>query len=162
VKMLMIKSMKIKRHLVLISLCLCMTILTFPAQANENVEAILPQTEVGKKPDVRFDEKSQIFSVELSVLSYNVAALPWPFLKKRAGPIKAIGEELGKLRSQGAGPDIVLIQEGFRRSTSLLVNASGYPNWVQGPGRSEESDEAKSHVPKDFKDRKSTRLNSSH
>ena len=150
-----IKLLKKRCYLLAIGACLWLHALPSQAQAGENVEAFLPQTKVGKKPEVRFDDQSQTYSLELSVLSYNVAALPWPFLKKRAGPIKAIGEELGKLRSRGVGPDIVLIQEGFRRSTNLLVNASGYPNWVQGPGRSDESDETQSHVPKAFKKQRS-------
>jgi len=139
-------------QLLLLSSCLCASLTAAHAEAKS--EAALPQTRIVKKPDIRYNSETQTYSVELSILTYNIAALPWPFLKKRAGPIKAIGEELRKLRDKGVGPDIVLIQEGFRSSTSLLVEASGYPNWVKGPERSDEADESRSHVPKAFKKRR--------
>lgn len=76
-------------------------------------------------------------SGELSVLTYNVRGLPWPLAADRGRALAAIGRELAALRRQGQQPDVVLIQEGFRREISDLVRESGYRYWAQGPARHE-------------------------
>ena len=76
-------------------------------------------------------------SAEISVLTYNVKGLPWPFAKGRASALREIGRELATLRAEGRQPDIVLIQEGFRDEVADLVKASGYRYWAQGPTRSD-------------------------
>ena len=76
-------------------------------------------------------------SAEISVLTYNVKGLPWPFARGRAQALREIGRELAALRAQGQQPDIVLIQEGFRGEIADLVKASGYRYWAHGPKRGE-------------------------
>ena len=76
-------------------------------------------------------------SAEISILTYNVRGLPWPIAHGRAEALRKIGEELAALRAAGRQPDLVLIQEGFREEVELLVEASGYRYWAQGPSRSE-------------------------
>lgn len=74
-------------------------------------------------------------SVEISVLTYNVHGLPWPVAHHRKAELKAIGETLARLRSEGRAPDIVLIQEGFTKGAMALIRTSGYPYVAKGPGR---------------------------
>jgi endonuclease/exonuclease/phosphatase family metal-dependent hydrolase len=90
-------------------------------------------------------------SAEVSVLTYNVRGLPWPFAIGRAAALKAIGRELATLRAEGRQPDIVLIQEGFRGEVADLVKASGYRYWVQGPSRSERPRDVPPADGQDFK-----------
>jgi len=80
---------------------------------------------------------AQTASAEISVLTYNVKGLPWPFARHRASALREIGRELAALRAEGRQPDIVLIQEGFRGEIAELVKASGYRYWAQGPTRGE-------------------------
>src|SRR5258705_3245092 len=93
-------------------------------------------------------------SAEVSVLTYNIRGLPWPFATGRATALKKIGRELAVLRAEGRQPDIVLIQEGFRGEVADLVKASGYRYWVQGPTRWERPRGA---APADGQDFKATR-----
>lgn len=75
-------------------------------------------------------------SAELSVLTYNVRGLPWPVARHRGEALRQIGRELAEMRAVGTQPDVVLIQEGFRREVADLHRASGYRYWATGPGRS--------------------------
>jgi len=74
-------------------------------------------------------------TTDISVLTYNVRGLPWPLASGRGNALRAIGRELAQMRQSGVQPDVVLIQEGFRREVSELVQASGYRFWAKGPGR---------------------------
>ena len=91
----------------------------------------------------------QSASAEVSVLTYNIRGLPWPFATGRAAALKEIGRELAALRAKGRQPDIVLIQEGFRGEVADLVKASGYRYWAQGPTRGER---ARGAAPVDARD----------
>lgn len=84
------------------------------------------------------------YTVELSVLTYNVKGLPWPIARNRAKALRDIGQELAALRAAGKAPDVVLIQEGFRGEIADLVKASGYRYWVQGPSRDASAPRGKS------------------
>jgi endonuclease/exonuclease/phosphatase family metal-dependent hydrolase len=98
----------------------------------------IPQAAGGSPPPVAQPvAQNANGTAEVSVLTYNIRGLPWPFATGRAAALKKIGRELAALRAQGRQPDIVLIQEGFRGEVADLVKASGYRYWVQGPTRSE-------------------------
>lgn len=71
--------------------------------------------------------------VTLSVMTYNVAGLPWPIKAGRGKALKAIGAELARMRAAGTEPDVVLIQEGFRKEIWDLIDASGYDFVAKGP-----------------------------
>jgi endonuclease/exonuclease/phosphatase family metal-dependent hydrolase len=86
---------------------------------------------------------AQTVSTEISVLTYNIRGLPWPIALGRHAALKEIGRELATLRAEGRQPDIVLIQEGFRREVSNLVKTSGYRYWAQGPARSDRAHDAR-------------------
>lgn len=101
-------------------------------------EPALPQMAIASPPTIQFDESTQKSAVEIDILTYNVAALPWPVKWNRDKALKMIGAELADLRSRGQEPDIVLIQEGFSEATKSLIEESGYPNWVGGPTADDE------------------------
>lgn len=76
-------------------------------------------------------------ATQISVLTYNIHGLPWPFADRRGSALRAIGRDLAARRQAGQQPDVVLIQEGFRGEIADLVKLSGYRYWAQGPGRFE-------------------------
>ena len=111
-----------------------------------------PQTGVARSPEVTIDESIDTASMEISVLIYNVCGLPWPLARgktsrdtddqgkripiagKRSTALKKIGDILGELRSHGAEPDIIMLQEAFISESAQIPQRGGYPNWVAGPG----------------------------
>lgn len=112
-----------------------------------------PQMGVSRSPEVTIDTATGTASMEITVLIYNVAGLPWPIGKgktsrdtdadgnripiagKRSSALKKIGDTLGEMRSQGMEPDIILLQEAFISDSAEIPKRGGYPNWVAGPGR---------------------------
>ena len=96
-------------------------------------EASLPQQAVTATPEIKYDARTGENYTEIDVLIYNVAALPWPIRKNRTQAMALMAEGLLKARHEGVEPDIVLIQEGFRKGTRELLENGGYPNWVRGP-----------------------------
>ena len=112
-----------------------------------------PQMGVSRSPEVTIDTATGTASMEITVLIYNVAGLPWPIAKgkssrdtdadgkripiagKRSSALKKIGNTLGELREQGVEPDIILLQEAFIADSAEIPKRGGYPNWVAGPGR---------------------------
>jgi len=66
-------------------------------------------------------------------MTYNVEGLPWPVRSGRGEALKKIGHELAAMRSKGIEPDVVLLQEGFRKEIWDLVDESGYPYVARGP-----------------------------
>jgi endonuclease/exonuclease/phosphatase family metal-dependent hydrolase len=96
-----------------------------------------PPPSFSTAPETLATPAAQTESTEISVLTYNVKGLPWPFARGRAEALREIGRELAALRAEGRQPDIVLIQEGFREEVADLVKASGYRYWARGPTRSD-------------------------
>lgn len=92
-----------------------------------------PQTGLARLPDIATDPGTGEHALEIDVLTYNVAGLPWPVRGGRGEALRRIGDYLGELREAGREPDIVLVQEGFISEIADLVAASGYPNHVHGP-----------------------------
>lgn len=76
-------------------------------------------------------------STEISVLTYNVHAFPWPLRLDGASAMQDIGRGLRALRASGRGPDIVLIQEGFSDDTRLIADRGGYGFHARGTSRAD-------------------------
>jgi endonuclease/exonuclease/phosphatase family metal-dependent hydrolase len=72
-------------------------------------------------------------SFELTVLSYNVKAIPWI---TDLGRLKRIGEILRERRERGQEPDLVLLQEAFSNKSKRIQSRAGYPYQVAGTGSS--------------------------
>ncbi|WOK36655.1 endonuclease/exonuclease/phosphatase family protein [Sphingomonas sp. C3-2] len=79
----------------------------------------------------------------LDVMTFNVEGLPWPARSGRSASLKAIGEHIRDLRHRGKAPDVILFQEAFARPATRMVEATGYPTIVPGPGH-----RARSTVPR--------------
>jgi hypothetical protein len=103
-------------------------------------------------PEISFNQETGMASMEISVLTYNIAALPFPIACgkssrltdekgkripiacNRSKGVKAIANALAELRKQGVEPDVVLVQEAFLPVSAEIATVAGYPNWVAGPG----------------------------
>ena len=114
-----------------------------------------PQRGVTRMPEVEIDELTNTASTEISVLTYNVAGLPWPLgcgkasrdldaageripiACDRSGALEEIGDALGRLRERGTVPDIIMLQEAFIAAAAEIPKRGGYPNWVAGPAASD-------------------------
>ena len=97
-------------------------------------------------PDVVITSGSR----DISILTYNVAGLPWPLRKDRKAALYAIGDDLSLMHEQGRAPDIVLIQEGFSQHMAEMIRRSGYSYYAKGPSRRDRADESQSIVPSGF------------
>jgi endonuclease/exonuclease/phosphatase family metal-dependent hydrolase len=74
---------------------------------------------------------------EISILTYNVAGLPWPIGRNRSAALAQISAELDRLRRAGRAPDIVLLQEAFTSNARRIGRVAGYPYRVAGPARND-------------------------
>ncbi len=119
--------------------------------ATRQMEPPLPQQNVVRPPQVNIDNISGEHSITVDVLIYNVAALPWPILANRTRALRLIGAELAEMRKLNIEPDIVLIQEGFRRTIKYMIADSGYPNWVRGPKTGDKMPKFSPRAPEAFK-----------
>lgn len=114
-------------------------------------EPPLPQQVTVHPPEITVDPVTGEHSVEIDILIYNVAGLPWPISNNRTKALKLIGAEFAAMRERKEEPDIVLIQEGFMRSTKYMIKASGYPNWVRGPRAGDKMPKFSERAPDSFK-----------
>lgn len=69
----------------------------------------------------------------LSVLTYNVHGLPWPFASGRSAAMAAIAARLRRMRSAGVQPDVVALQEAFGDDAKAIGRAAGYRYAAFGP-----------------------------
>ena len=111
--------------------------------------AELPQQDVLAEPGIQqIDGRA---SLDISVLIYNVAGLPWPLgcgkrsrqldesgeripiACDRSEALAAIGDGLAALRADGRAPNVVMLQEAFIAAAQDVVERGGYANWVVGP-----------------------------
>lgn len=70
---------------------------------------------------------------DLSVMTYNVAGLPWPLAKKGPEALRAIGERLARMRAAGCAPAVVVLQEAFTAEARDIGRRAGYAFVVDGP-----------------------------
>lgn len=77
------------------------------------------------------------FDGTLSVLTYNVEGVPWPFAWNRTPAFARIADRLRMLRRAGREPQIALLQEAFTRDAEAIGRDAGYPYVVAGPSEAE-------------------------
>jgi endonuclease/exonuclease/phosphatase family metal-dependent hydrolase len=94
----------------------------------------LPQP-AGKTPQIEIDAETGVARVELSVMTYNVAGLPWPIKTGRGKALKQIAREIGALKAEGKAPDVIVLQEAFRPSAARV--GAAYSNRLRGPRASD-------------------------
>ena len=115
----------------------------------------VPQQGTTRIPEVAVDEVTGMLSIDITVLIYNIAGLPWPIgcgkfsrltdekgkrypiACNRSSGARNIGDMLGQLRATGLEPDIVMLQEAFVAASAEIPIRAEYPNWVSGPGPAE-------------------------
>jgi endonuclease/exonuclease/phosphatase family metal-dependent hydrolase len=73
------------------------------------------------------------FDGTLSVLTYNVEGLPWPFAWNRPAAFARISDRLRMLRRSGRNPQVVVLQEAFTEDAQAIGAAAGYRYVVEGP-----------------------------
>ena len=125
-------------------------VLLSACQTSRLVEPRLPQSTINTKAEIITDAQTGEQYTDIDVLIYNVAALPWPIRSNRTSAVELIGEALKDIREQGEEPDIVMIQEGFRRGTKRLIENSGYSNWVRGPKTNDRAPKFSARAPESF------------
>ncbi|MFC2951215.1 endonuclease/exonuclease/phosphatase family protein [Marinicaulis aureus] len=96
-----------------------------------------PPQNIAKIPKLQIDPMRGTASAELSVMTYNVAGLPWPIKKGREAALKDIKHEIETLHASGRAPDIVVLQEAFTPAAARI--GAAYPNRVRGPAASDRS-----------------------
>lgn len=74
------------------------------------------------------------FDGSLSVLTYNVHGLPWPFAKGRPAAFQKIAARLAAMHAEGTAPQIVVMQEAFTDSALEIGREAGYRYIARGPG----------------------------
>ena len=75
-------------------------------------------------------------AAELSVMTYNVRALPWPIASGRGQAADAIAARLRALRTRGQQPHVVVVQEAFTSAGRGIGPAAGYRYVSYGPDAS--------------------------
>ena len=70
---------------------------------------------------------------DFSVMTYNIHGLPWPLAVGRPGAFERIEERLARLRSAGAQPHVVVLQEAFTKEAREIGTKSGYRYVIDGP-----------------------------
>lgn len=94
---------------------------------------------------------------QLSVMTYNVAGLPFPVALDRTGPLQEIGSRLAGLRQQGLQPHVVLLQEAFTPEAKSIAALSGYRFVAQGPDAVDLVSQSASAMPAAFRAARSWR-----
>jgi len=79
---------------------------------------------------------------KLSVLTYNVEGLPFPFARGRAKAAGEIAQKLKALREAGQQPHVVVLQEAFGKAQKSIGEIAGYRYIAFGPDRKLKSDES--------------------
>lgn len=96
----------------------------------------LPQP-AGRPGRVEIDAEAGLARAELSVMTYNVAGLPWPVKSGRRKAMRAIAKEIAALRETGRAPDVIVLQEAFIPAAAAI--GASYSNRLRGPRASDKS-----------------------
>ena len=89
-------------------------------------------------------------AVGFTVLTYNVEGLPWPVRWGRQAQADRIAASLKQLRSRGAQPHVVVLQEAFTQAAKAIPIKAGYRYVADGPGRDERGARASSPGDRQF------------
>jgi len=87
----------------------------------------------------------------LSIMTYNVAGLPFPAALDRTGALQEIGSRLANLRREGLQPRIVLLQEAFTPEAKSIAALAGYRYVARGPGAHEVRADETPTMPLDYR-----------
>jgi len=77
------------------------------------------------------------FDGTLSLLTYNIEGVPWPFAWNRPPAFGRIADRLRQLRAVGRNPQIVVLQEAFTADAQAIGREAGYRYVVAGPSEAD-------------------------
>jgi len=117
-------------------LILMVALLVFGVSSPTTAGSLLPE----RQPVIQVDPATGEHSTRISVLIYNVKAIPWPFLWGRSGDLKKIQATLASWQQAGTAPDVVLFQEAFRDRPRKMGKKVGYPDWARGPKKGDDAE----------------------
>jgi endonuclease/exonuclease/phosphatase family metal-dependent hydrolase len=80
-----------------------------------------------------------VSNATLTLLTYNIHGLPWPFTSGRPAAFAQIAERLRDMRQTGIQPSVVALQEAFSGSARQVGAAAGYRYIANGPTSSDRS-----------------------
>ena len=72
-------------------------------------------------------------AASLSLMTYNVAGLPWPVASGRPQALSQIAARLAALRRVRRQPHIVVLQEAFTPAAAAIAQTAGYAHAAFGP-----------------------------
>jgi len=107
-----------------------------------------PVTSDAVAPPLEHHPETGEGSLRIRVLTYNIEALPWPIRKSRGEAVLRIGHALARMRSDGEGPDILLLQEGFIAEVERLIALAGFPYVASGPTVSDTPRDRSPYIPR--------------
>lgn len=111
------------------TILLLAVLITGAAQMPPQTGSARPVFPLAASPERRVAEDG-----ELSILTYNVNALPWPLATGRDEAVARIAARLRGLRATGRHPRVVLLQEAFTETAKRIGRDAGYRHVAFGPG----------------------------
>lgn len=84
--------------------------------------------------DISVDADTGMASTTITVVTYNVAGLPWPVRSGTGRAMRRIDAAFAEAFSPRR-PDLLLLQEAFVPSATRLPANAGFANIVRGPGQ---------------------------
>lgn len=118
------------------------------ACASHPPQMALPQP-AAKAARIEVDARTGVATAEISVMTYNVAGLPWPIKKGRGKAMKRIAKEIETLHDAGEAPDVIVLQEAFSAPSAHI--GAAYPNRLRGPRARDRTTTDAPALDKDFK-----------
>ena len=128
----MIKIRNRIRTPLLVAIALALS--AFTALSNGSTPVNHPSTiqQLTKSPRIQIDATRGMASMEFSVMTYNVAGLPWPIRRGRPEALKEISRDMVALHAADRAPDVVVLQEAFTRESEAV--GAPFVHKVSGPG----------------------------
>jgi endonuclease/exonuclease/phosphatase family metal-dependent hydrolase len=99
---------------------------------------------------VQVNSETGVHSIELTVLTYNVAGLPFPARGDTRRGMKSI-ERAWDNEFAEEPPDVTLLQEAFVPSATRLASRVGYRNVLRGPRRLDKPNPRPESAAKEFR-----------
>ncbi|WP_411816758.1 endonuclease/exonuclease/phosphatase family protein [Hyphococcus sp. DH-69] len=105
----------------------------FTALSGNSTEADNPPTvqHLTKSPRIKIDAARGTASMDFSVMTYNVAGLPWPIRRGRPAALKEIARDMVALHAAERAPDVIVLQEAFTPASEAV--GAPYAHKISGP-----------------------------
>ncbi|HVM38144.1 MAG TPA: endonuclease/exonuclease/phosphatase family protein [Sphingomicrobium sp.] len=94
---------------------------------------IAPLPQAARQVPAIFVDHNRVATTEISVVTYNVAGLPFPARTGTGSAMRRIHLAMTRAWQGDRRPDILLLQEAFVPSATRLILSAGLANHVRGP-----------------------------